>query len=154
MDKQNVLFIGIVALIVVITLGFLYVNGTLFPASLQIGGKTDVSNLTFKAEAVPDGNYLTFRYIPSVNMTGPVTATYQVQKDGKAIINDKKIFESVTPDNPIEIVMKQSDNRTYTMIMLISDKGKNLLHKSSTSWYGSNATYSTNPVSVSAGPGS
>ena len=64
MEKQYVIFIGIVALIVAITLGFFYVNGTLFPASLETGGKTDVSNLTFKAEAVPDGNYLIFRYTP------------------------------------------------------------------------------------------
>ena len=48
----------------------------------------------------------------------------------KHVINDKKIFESVTTDNPIEIAMKRSDNGTYTMIMLISDKGNNLLHKS------------------------
>ena len=82
-------------------------------------------------------------------MPGPVTATYQVQKDGKALISDKKTFESVTPDNPIEIAIKRSDNGTYTAIMLLSDKGKNLLHQSSTSWYGSNATFSTNRILVS-----
>ena len=128
MEKQFLVFIGIVAVIVAISLGFFLVNGTLFP-TLEVGGTTEVSNLSFKASAVPDGNYLIFRYTPSANVTGPFTATYQVQKDAKAIINDKKIFESVTPDNPIEIVIKQSDNGTYSMIMLITDNEKNLLHK-------------------------
>jgi hypothetical protein len=143
MAKEQTIFIGIVVVIVAITLGVFYMNGMLFPASQLAGGQGHGSNLTFTAQAVSDENYLTFRFIPAVIMPGPVTATYQVQKDGKAVISDKKTFDSVTPDNPIEITIKRSDNGTYTAIMLLSDKGKNLLHQSSTSWYGSNATFST-----------
>ncbi|MEI7433624.1 MAG: hypothetical protein WCJ93_05150 [Methanomicrobiales archaeon] len=146
MEKEQGIFIGIVAVIVAVTLGLFYMNGMILPGSLQTGGQAVGSNLTFTAQVVSDENYLTFRYIPAVIMTGPVTATYQVQKDGKVLFSDKKIFDSVTPDNPIEIAMKRSDNGTYTMIMLISGKGKNLLHHSTTSWYGSNATSSTNPA--------
>jgi hypothetical protein len=144
MAKEQVIFIGIVAVIVAITLGVFYMNGMLLPASQPAGGQVPGSNLTFTAQAVSDADYLTFRYIPAVIMPGPVTATYQLQKDGKAVISDKKIFDSVTPDNPIEIAIKKSDNGTYTTIMVLSDKGKNVLHQSSTSWYGSNATFSTN----------
>ena len=150
MEKQHAIFIGIVVFIVAITLGLFSMNGMMAPESPRTGGLAGASNLTFRAEAVSDGNYLTFRYIPASNMTGPVTATYQVQKDGKALFSDKKIFESVMPDNPIEIVMNRSDNGTYAMIMMISDKGKNNVHTSITTWHGSNATYSTNPALFSA----
>ena len=132
MERQFALFIGIVALLVAITLGFFYVNGTLFPVSPQTGGPGDVSNITFRSEPVTDENYLTFRYIPSANLTGPVTAVYQVQKDARAIISDKKIFESVTPDNPIEIVVKRSGNGTYSIIMQMTDGKGHILHKSTT----------------------
>ena len=150
MEKQNVIFIGIVVLIIAITLGLFYTNGMMFPPALQTGGQADTSNLTIRAEAVTDGNYLTFRYIPAMNITGPVTAMYQAQNDTRAIFTDKKIFESVTPDNPVEIAMKRSDNGTYTMVMLISDQEKNNIHASTTTWYGSNATFSTNPIPLSA----
>ena len=150
MQKQNLIFIGIVVLIIAITLGLFYTNGMMFPAALQTGRQADTSNLTIRAEAVTDGNYLTFRYIPAMNITGPVTATYQAQNDTRAIFTDKKIFDSVTPDNPVEIAMKRSDNGTYTMVMLISDQGKNNIHASTTTWYGSNATFSTNPIALSA----
>jgi len=150
MEKQNIIFIGIAVFIVAIALGLFYVNGMMFPASPQTRGQEDVSNLTFRAEAVLEDNYLTFRYIPATSITGPVTATFKAQQDTKALFTDKKIFESVTPDNPIEIAMKKSDNGTYSMIMLISDRGNNLVHTSTTTWYGSNATYSTNSASISA----
>lgn len=150
MEKQNAIFIGIVVFIVAITIGLFFMNGMMVPALPQAGGLAGASNITFRAEAVSDVNYLTFRYIPVANMTGPVTATYQGQKDGRTLFSDKKIFESVMPDNPIEIVMKRSDNGTYTMIMLISDKGKNNVHTSITAWYDSNATYSTNSALFNA----
>lgn len=144
MEKQNVIFIGIVVVIVVISLGLSYMSGMMFPAEPQAGA----SNHPIKAEVVADGNYLTFRYIPNDSMTGPVTAIYQVKNDTKTLFNDKKIFESVTPDNPIEIALKKSDNGTYTMMMLISDKRDNTVHTSITTWYGSNASFSTNPASL------
>jgi len=149
MEKQYAIFTGIVALIVAITLIFFYMNGMMFPTSLQKGGQGFTSNPTFKAETSLDGNYLTFRYTPDVNITGPVTTAYQVQKDAKVLFNDKKIFESVSPDNPIEIALNMSGKGNYTVIMLISDKEHNLLHQSSTSWPGVNANSSANAVPVS-----
>ena len=146
MEKQYAIFIGIVAIIVAITLVFFYMNGMVFPTSLQTGGQGVTSNPTFKAETSLDGNYLTFRYTPDVNITGPVTAAYQVQKNAKALFNDKKIFESVSPDNPIEIVLNMSDKGNYTVIMLISDNEHNLLHQSSTTWSGVDANSSANAV--------
>jgi hypothetical protein len=150
MEKQNILFIGIAVFIIAIALGLFYMNGMLSTASPQTRGQEDVSNLSFRAEAVSDDNYLTFRYIPATSMAGPVTVVFKAQEDTKALFTDKKIFESVTPDNPIEIAMKKSGNGTYSMIMLISDRMNNLVHMSTTTWYGSNATYSTNSASFSA----
>ncbi|MCX6698616.1 MAG: hypothetical protein NTV68_01610 [Methanomicrobiales archaeon] len=106
MEKQNVIFIGIVMFIIVITIGLFYTNGMMFPAVLQARGQADASNLSIRAEAVSDGNILTFRYIPAMNITGPVTATYQAQNDTRAIFTDKKIFESVTPDNPVQVLRR------------------------------------------------
>jgi hypothetical protein len=141
MDKQNIIFIGVVAVIVIFAFGLFYMNGMMFTNSGQTV-KGDAANLTFRVETAVDNSYLTFRYIPAGTISGPVTATYQTQKDSKVLFNDQKIFATVSPDNPIEIALKMSDNGTYTMIMLISDKGKNLVHQSSTTYYGSNATSS------------
>ena len=151
MDKQNSIFIGIVAIIVIFAIGLFYMNGMMFPDSTKTGGQADTSNLSFRAETAVDASYLTFRYIPAGSISGPVTATYQAQKDSKALFSDKKIFASVSPDNPIESALKMSDNGTYTMIMLLSDKEKDLVHQSSTSYYGSNATSSTSQAIVSPG---
>ena len=149
MEKQTVTFFCVAVIIVAVALGLFYVNGMMFPASPQTRGQEDVSNLTLRAEAVSDNNYLIFRYIPATNMTGPVTATFKAQQDTRVLFSDKKIFESVTPDNPIEIAMKKSDNGTYFMMMLISDRGNNIVHTSTTTWYGSNGTFSTNSASAS-----
>jgi hypothetical protein len=143
MEKQNVIFIGIVIIIVVIAFGLFYSNGMMFTSQSQNGGQSDLKSPSFRAETAVEDSFLTFRYVPDGNITGPVTATYQAQKDSKVLFSDKKTFASASPDNPIEIALKMSDNGTYTMIMLISDKGKNLIYQSSTSWYGSNATSST-----------
>lgn len=143
MEKQNVIFIGIVVIIVIIAFGLFYSNGMMFPAQLQNSGQPGTKPPSFRAETAVEDSFLTFRYIPDGNISGPVTATYQAQKDSKVLFSDKKVFASASPDNPIEIALKTSDNGTYTMIMLISDKGKNLVYQSSTSWYGSNATSST-----------
>jgi hypothetical protein len=143
MEKQNVIFIGIVVIIVIIAFGLFYSNGMMFPAQSQNLGQSDSNHPSFRAETAVEDSFLTFRYIPDGNISGPVTATYQAQKDSNVLFSDKKTFASASPDNPLEITLKISDNGTYTMIMLISDKGKNLVYQSSTSYYGSNATSST-----------
>jgi hypothetical protein len=142
MEKQNVIFIGIVVIIVIIAFGLFYSNGMMFPAQSQNTRPSDPTPPSFRAETAVEDSFLTFRYIPEGNISGPVTATFQAQKDSKVLFSDKKTFASASPDNPIEIALKTSDNGTYTLIMLISDKGKNLVYQSSTSWYGSNGTSS------------
>lgn len=145
MEKQYQVFIGIIVVIVAITVVLFYMGGTSVSQPGRNVSSGDNSHYSFSADTYTDEKYLTFRYTPDTNITGPVTATYQVEKDNMALIRDKKIFESVSPGNPIEIVIKKSENGTYTTIMLISDGGKNLLHKSSTSWYASNATSVSTP---------
>ncbi|MCU0629905.1 MAG: hypothetical protein MUF37_01975 [Methanoregulaceae archaeon] len=147
MEKQNAIFIGIVAIIIIFLFGLFYLNGMMFPDSKQTG-QTDAAKLSFSVETAVDDAYLTFRYVPAGTISSPVTATYQAQKDSKVLFNDQKTFASVSPDNPIEIAMKMSDNGNYTMIMLISDKGKNLVHQSSTTYYGLNQTSSTNQATI------
>ncbi len=150
MEKQNAVFIGVVVIIVTIALGLSYMNGLMFSAVVQPGDQADTSNHIFRVEVVSGGNYLTFRYIPSVSMTGPVTAMYQAKNETSTLFSDKKIFGSVTPDNPIEIAMKKSDNGTYTMTMMISDKRNSIVYTGNTMWYGSNATFFTTPLSLNA----
>ena len=110
------------------------------PASVQ-------PNLTFTVQAADEGNYTVFRYTPSANITGPVSTAYEVMQGTNRIISDQKIFDSVSQDNPIEISLKKQ-NGTYAVLMLIAGPDTNIVHKSMTTWDGSQMSSNTN-ISIS-----
>jgi hypothetical protein len=140
MDKQYLIPVGIIILVVALIIGLFFMNGMLVPAPVPGSSQNGAENLSFRPETVTETKYVTFRYIPDHNSTGPVNVMYQVQKDSQTVINDKKIFESVTPENPIEISLARPVNGTYSMSMQISDRKGNPFHKSITVWNASNST--------------
>jgi hypothetical protein len=137
--KKYLGFLFVVALVTVMFAGCIssQPTQTVFPpqtptpvvaiTNTEIINLGDVSHSTFRQEITRDGNNSTFRFIPLVNVTGPLIVTYQMQEKGEAFISDKKIYNSVTSDNPVEIVVKQP-SKLFSMSVVISDKEGHIIY--------------------------
>lgn len=125
MEKSTLVHIGIIGIVIVLII-LVSVTGIPFlynaPVATTCSQHSGSERILFISDVYGTEDSLTFRYIPKDEKPATYYSSYEVYEYGSPIISEhNKVYDDITPTNPIVINVSRQRNATYTMNMSIWD---------------------------------
>jgi len=123
LEKNTLVHMGIIGIVIVLII-VMSVTGIPFPnnspAATTCSAYDGLESILFRSDVYGTEDSLTFQYTPKDEKPATYYTSYAIYEYGSPIISEhNKVYDNITPANPIVINVSRKHDATYTMNMSI-----------------------------------